>query len=52
MMELHARELLLGGLKLRREEAARVGADLHELQGLVDVSSSWKHCPLHSGQIE
>ena len=52
MVELHAGELLLGCLPVGCQQAARIGAHLHELHGLLDVRLGRKHRPLGGGQIE
>ena len=52
MVELHTSELLLSGLPVRCEQAARIGAHLHELHRLFDVGLSGKHRALRRGQVE
>ena len=52
MVELHAGELLLSCLPVRCQQAARIGAHLHELQGLFDVGLGRKHRPLRRDQVE
>ncbi|CFR92097.1 Uncharacterised protein [Mycobacterium tuberculosis] len=52
MMQAHAGELLLGCLPVRCEQAAGVGANLHEFEALLDLCVGREHRALRRGEIE